>query len=66
MLSASRDVLAVELQIAQVETELAKSSASLERAVGMRLTQVSPEELKSIKPPPPEQLPTLPPMSVTP
>ena len=66
MLSASRDVLAVELQIAQVETELAKSSASLERAVGMRLTQVSPDELKSIKPPPPEQLPTLPPMSVTP
>ena len=66
MLSASRDVLAVELQIAQVETELAKSSASLERAVGMRLTQVSPEELKSIKPLPPEQLPTLPPMSVTP
>jgi outer membrane protein TolC len=66
MLSAWRDVLAVELQIAQVETELAKSSASLERAVGMRLTQISPEELKSIKPSLPEQLPTLPPMSVTP
>jgi outer membrane protein TolC len=66
MLSAWRDVLAVELQIAQVETELAKSSASLERAVGMRLTQISPEELKSIKPSLPGQLPTLPPMSVTP
>lgn len=65
MLAAWRDVLSVELQMAQVETELAKSLASLERAVGMRLTQLSPQEISLIKPANPEQLTKIPSLSVS-
>ena len=38
--SALRETLQIELQIAQGEAELAKSVASLERAVGMKLTAI--------------------------
>ena len=38
MITAWREVLEVELQIAQVESELGKALASLERAVGIELT----------------------------
>ena len=50
MLSAWRDVLAVELQVAQVQSELVKTSANLERAVGLRLAQISPAQVAALKP----------------
>src|SRR5262249_5151122 len=43
VLNAWRDVLQVELQIAQVEAELGKTLASLERAVGVRPTEPPPD-----------------------
>ncbi|MFO0954697.1 MAG: TolC family protein [Isosphaeraceae bacterium] len=43
LLSAWRDVLQTELQIAQVETELSKALAGLERAVGVELNEHPPE-----------------------
>jgi outer membrane protein TolC len=42
LLSAWRDVLEVELQVAQVEAELGKSLAQLERAVGAQLNEHPP------------------------
>ncbi|MBV8487161.1 MAG: TolC family protein [Planctomycetaceae bacterium] len=47
VISASRDLLQVELQIAQVEAELGKTLASLERAVGVQLNEhpVDPSSL---------------------
>jgi len=38
VLSALREMLQVELQVAQVEAELGKALAALERAVGVRST----------------------------
>jgi outer membrane protein TolC len=43
VLNAWRDVLQVELQIAQVEAELGKTLASLERAVGVQLNEHPPD-----------------------
>ena len=37
LITAWREVLQIELQVAQYETELGKSLASLERAVGVQL-----------------------------
>jgi outer membrane protein TolC len=42
MITAWREVLQIELQVAQVEAELGKALASLERAVGLELNQHSP------------------------
>jgi cobalt-zinc-cadmium efflux system outer membrane protein len=56
LITAWREVLQVELQIAQVETELGKALASLERAVGVDLNQ---------NPPTPDVAPA-PPMSPSP
>jgi outer membrane protein TolC len=55
VISAWRDLLQVELQIAQVEAELAKALASLERAVGGQLNEHPPEPARSPGPasPPP-------------
>ncbi len=39
VLSAQREVLQVEIQVAQVEAELGKALASLERAVGCRISE---------------------------
>ena len=39
LITAWREVLQIQLQIAQVETELGKALASLERAVGVQLNQ---------------------------
>jgi cobalt-zinc-cadmium efflux system outer membrane protein len=57
LITAWREVLQVELQIAQVETELGKALASLERAVGVDLNQ---------NPPDPAPAPTTPSPFVTP
>jgi outer membrane protein TolC len=43
VLSAWRDVLQVELQIAQLEAELRKTLAALERAVGVELNEHPPD-----------------------
>jgi hypothetical protein len=43
VLNAWRDVLQVELQIAQIEAELGKTLASLERAVGLQLNEHPPD-----------------------
>lgn len=51
LISAWRDVLQVELQITQIEAELSKSIASLERAVGIQISE-SPMDIKAITPEP--------------
>jgi outer membrane protein TolC len=56
VLSATRDVLQLELQIAQLESELAKSVASLERAVGVQLNEHPPDP-SAIAAPPPQPAP---------
>jgi hypothetical protein len=43
LVSAWRDQLQVELQIAQIEAELAKTLASLERAVGCQINEHPPD-----------------------
>ena len=43
LVSAWREVLQVELQIAQVEAELGKTLASLERAVGAQINEHPPD-----------------------
>jgi outer membrane protein TolC len=43
VLSATRDLLQVELQVAQLESELGKTLASLERAVGAALNEHPPD-----------------------
>jgi len=48
--SALRDQLQVELQIAQIEAELGKALASLERAVGVQLNEHPPEPSATINP----------------
>jgi len=50
LFSALRDRLQVELQIAQVEAELGKALASLERAVGVQLNEHPPEPSAPINP----------------
>ena len=48
LITAWREVLQIELQVAQVEAELGKALASLERAVGVQLNEHPP-----LPPPPP-------------
>ena len=51
VVSAWRELLQVELQIAQVESELGKTLASLERAVGTQLNEHPPDpEQAGVKP----------------
>jgi cobalt-zinc-cadmium efflux system outer membrane protein len=52
VISAWRDLLQVELQIAQIESELGKTLASLERAVGSQLNEHPPEPSSAATPPP--------------
>jgi cobalt-zinc-cadmium efflux system outer membrane protein len=56
ILSAQREVLQVEIQAAQVEAELGKALASLERAVGCQINERTlepdPAEVASPSPPP--------------
>ena len=68
LLGAWRDVLQVELQIAQVEAELGKSLAQLERAVGVQLNAHPPTPALLNAPAPtvnsesdPSETPTTPP-----
>jgi outer membrane protein, heavy metal efflux system len=51
VISAWRDLLQVELQIAQVEAELGKTLASLERAVGVQLNEHPPDPSSPAVPP---------------
>lgn len=44
LITAQRDLLQVRLEVAQVETDLAKSLAQLERAVGAELSEHPPTE----------------------
>jgi outer membrane protein TolC len=57
VLSAWRDLLQVELQVAQLEAELAKTLASLERAVGVQLNEHPPDSTSHApaEPPPPDE-----------
>ena len=50
VLAAWREVLQVELQVAQVEAELRKTLASLERAVGAQINEHPPDP-EAIRPP---------------
>lgn len=50
VVSASRDLLQVELQIAQLEAEYAKTLASLERAVGVQLNEHPPDPSTLVPP----------------
>lgn len=68
LITSWREVLQIELQIAQVEAELGKALASLERAVGSRINEGPPDGLEpsqaeaatppSTPPPPPSSSPT--------
>ena len=53
VISAWRDVLQVELQIAQLEAELGKTLAGLERAVGVELNEHPPDPAAVSAPVPP-------------
>jgi outer membrane protein TolC len=65
VLNAWRDVLQVELQIAQVESELGKALAALERAVGAQLNEHPPDRSTlpgsgtDRAPEPPDDLPAI-------
>ena len=56
LITAWREVLQIELQVAQVESDLGKSLASLERAVGIQLNEHPPSptqpEAAPLPPPP--------------
>lgn len=52
VITAWRDLLQVELQVAQLETELGKTLASLERAVGIQINEQPPEPAALASPPP--------------
>jgi outer membrane protein, heavy metal efflux system len=53
VLSAQREILQVEIQVVQVESELAKALASLERAVGCQVNERTLEpEAAGLAPPP--------------
>jgi outer membrane protein TolC len=56
LFAAWRDVLQVELQVAQTEAELGKALATLERAVGVRIIEPAPSapETPTAAPPPTE------------
>ena len=58
VLSAQREVLQVQIQVAQVEGELGKALASLERAVGCQFNEHPPSS--------PIPMPTTPPASSEP
>src|SRR5207244_1316464 len=58
LITAWRETLQIQLQIAQVESDLGKSMASLERAVGIQLNEHPPTS------PPPAEAPLPPPASV--
>ena len=62
LITSWREVLQIELQIAQVESELGKALASLERAVGTQINQSPPANpnipAETPKPPPPPTSPT--------
>jgi cobalt-zinc-cadmium efflux system outer membrane protein len=62
LVSAWRDQLQVELQIAQIEAELAKTLASLERAVGTQINEhpPDPENLEAAGKPGEESRPSVP------
>ncbi len=58
LITAWREVLQIELQVVQFETELGKSLASLERAVGVQLNEhppamPAPTDVDTTPPPPP-------------
>ncbi len=53
LITAWREVLQIELQVAQVEAELGKALASLERAVGVQLNEHPPAPSPAAVPPPP-------------
>jgi outer membrane protein, heavy metal efflux system len=53
VLSAQRETLQVQVQIAQIEAELGKALASLERAVGCQLNEHPPAASTAPVPPPP-------------
>lgn len=53
LITAQRELLQTQLQVAQVESELGKALAALERAVGVQLSE-SPPPLATIPPPPAE------------
>jgi outer membrane protein, heavy metal efflux system len=61
LLSALREVLQIQLQIAQVEAELGKALASLERAVGSQINEhppaSAPDRGRSATPAPPPEPP---------
>ena len=50
LITAWREVLQIELQVAQVEAELGKALASLERAVGFQLNEHPPAALDRPRP----------------
>jgi outer membrane protein TolC len=50
VLGASRDLLEIELQVAQLEAELGKALASLERAVGVALNEHPPDPSALVAP----------------
>lgn len=57
VLSASRDLLQIDLQVAQLEAELGKTLASLERAVGAQLNEHPPDPAAIAAPPPAPPVP---------
>jgi outer membrane protein TolC len=59
VISAWRDLLQVELQVDQIESELGKTLASLERAVGVQLNE-HPVDPTSLAAPPPGRAPAPP------
>ncbi len=66
VLSAQREVLQVEIQVAQVEAELGKALASLERAVGCRITQETQVETQARPDHGPDDVSLSPPCESTP
>src|SRR5262249_26050830 len=66
VLSALREVLQVQLQIAQVSAELGKALASLERAVGRQITAGPGPSRPNPASEPTRALPTAPPAAASP
>ena len=50
LITAWREVLQIELQVAQVEAELGKALASLERAVGLQINEHPPAPAPAAEP----------------
>lgn len=60
LITAWREVLQIELQVAQFEAELGKTLATLERAVGVQLNRhppTTPPPTDPMPPPPPDESP---------